>query len=148
MNVERYPIGKGGEHTVYPLPEEDGRERVVKIPNGFTALTLYYLYGGVDTLRREIQTYIDMVEGKKGLGVPKTEVEPVGKRRYRIIQDRVREDDSVADVPARLAQLDVPLLVLNQENKPSNFMSQGGTVYLVDNTDGPNVRLARAVGRN
>jgi hypothetical protein len=142
-------IGEGGEYKVYPYTPSDASvgEKVIKVPKFINAVTLYYLYGGVDTLRREIDDFISMAQDKEGVEVAKTDVVQLGGIRHILIQDRIEEDGSVPNIQSYLVESGVEHFALIHRSRPESFRSHEGTVFMVDVTKGPNARLNRKVAR-
>lgn len=145
MSKERRVIGKGGEYKVHPTKTTFREARVYKTPRLFNVITLHYFLGGVETVKREIREFEDMVEGKEGIKVARTKVYKFGKGHI-LSQQQIIEDSPVLDIREHLVNQEVGDLVLEYDSRPSNFISQNGVVYLIDVTKGPPARLARKIG--
>src|SRR5260221_6748834 len=113
-------VGRGSEHVV--TGNSDCPQWVMKRPGARTILTLLGK-SPVKTINNEIDQAQQIVKGTSVI-FPETRVSPIGKRSYRMLQERV-EDDGQIDIGQFLTEKGNPTLLVKFGESPSNFVSSG-----------------------
>jgi hypothetical protein len=133
---ERKIVGSGIEHIVY---ESHNSQYVLKRPRVSTRLALFTTGDTVQTIRDELQEAYIVAE-KTSLVIPKTRVITQTPHSYIMIQEKITPNGNKSP-ESIVNQNPTSMPYLRYISNPNNFIMHDETLYWIDPTKGPILRL-------